>query len=40
VRIVPGEGAMALPVKLPGVVRGDRIRMEFGSIRKDVVVGW
>jgi len=40
VKIEVGEPAMALPVKLPGVKQGDRIRMEFGDIRKDVVIGY
>lgn len=35
-----GEGAMALPVKLPGVTRGDQIRIKFGNVRKDIVVGY
>lgn len=40
VSIGVGEGAMALPVKLPGVSHGDQIRMECGNVRKDVVVGY
>lgn len=35
-----GDGAMALPVKLPGVAHGDQVRMEFGNVRKDVVIGY
>lgn len=35
-----GEGRMALPVKLPGVAHGDQIKIEFGNVRKDVVVGY
>ncbi len=35
-----GEGRMALPVKLPGIAHGDRIKIEFGNVRKDVVVGY
>jgi hypothetical protein len=31
---------MALPVKLPGVAAGDQIKIEFGNVRKDIVVGY
>ena len=40
VSIGVGEGRMALPVKLPGVAHGDQIKIEFGNVRKDVVVGY
>ncbi len=39
-RVGVGRGAMALPVKLPGVAAGDQIKIEFGNVRKDIVVGY
>lgn len=40
VSIGVGEGRMALPVKLTGVAHGNQIKIEFGNVRKDVVVGY
>ena len=40
VRMAAGESGLALPVKLPGVKRDDQLKMEFGDIRKEVVVGY
>ena len=39
-RVGVGKGAMALPVKLPGVAAGDQIKIEFGNVRKGIVVGY